>query len=271
MEFVAQWQPRAARFAWLGRRPYAGVHELQSALVRARIDGRVGDTVLLVEHEPVITLGRSAHESNVLLSEELLAERGVALERTGRGGDVTYHGPGQLVAYPIVDLRPDRCDVRRYVRALAEVMVLVLRELGVEAGTVDGLIGVWVDAERPAEWAGSEWAARIEKIGAIGVRISRWVTMHGFALNLRTDLSHFDLIVPCGIREHGVTTVSTLGLPAPTVREAALALAPGAFERGMRLSAREWLDLEHLSMQAAHELLVGAPAERHPEGECSSR
>lgn len=217
---------RRARAVWIGRRRYAPVHALQQRLVEARATGAVGDTILLVEHEPVVTLGKSADRSHVLFDEAALAARGVDLVATGRGGDVTYHGPGQLVAYPIVDLRPERCDVRRYVRALAEVMILVAREHGVEAGTVDGLIGIWVDQQAPGEWAGEPWARRLAKLGAIGVRISRWVTMHGFALNLSVDLEHFGLIVPCGITAHGVTSIEALTGRGHRVRDVALGCAP---------------------------------------------
>jgi lipoyl(octanoyl) transferase len=217
---------RSARAVWLGRRRYEPVHALQKRLVEARVAGRTGDLVVLTEHEPVITLGRGADPTNVLFSPEALAARGVDLVATGRGGDVTYHGPGQLVGYPILDLRPDRCDVRRYVRSLAEVMILVAREHHVEAGVVDGLIGAWVDAAAPAEWAGSAWARDLRKVGAIGVRISRWVTMHGFALNLSVDLDAFRLIVPCGIRDHGVTSIHALTGKRPAVRDVALGSAP---------------------------------------------
>lgn len=199
-----------ARALWLGRRRYAEVHAWQEALLDARIQGRVGDTILLCEHPPVVTLGRNAKASNVLLSREALALRGVDLEETGRGGDVTFHGPGQLVGYPIVDLRPDRCDLRKYVRALTEVMILLAREEGIEAGCVDGMIGAWVDAAAPDRWATAPWAERLAKIGAIGVRVSRWVTMHGFALNVDIDLAGFGVIVPCGIAEHPVTSIASL-------------------------------------------------------------
>jgi lipoyl(octanoyl) transferase len=136
---------------------YAEAHALQEKLLDARVRGAIGDTLVLLEHEPVVTLGRSAHEENILLDREELARRGVDVVETGRGGDVTYHGPGQLVAYPIFDLRPDRCDVRRYVRDLARVMIALAQDAGVAASFIEGdskLVGVWVDAASPAVWAG---------------------------------------------------------------------------------------------------------------------
>lgn len=225
---------RRARVLWLGRQRYAPIHALQTRLMEARREGSLPtDVVLLLEHEPVITLGRAAKHENVLFSAEALAERGVDLVETGRGGDVTYHGPGQLVGYPILDLKPDRCDLRRYVRSLCELMVLIARDCHIEAGPVDGMVGVWVDADAPDQWATAAWARHLAKLGAVGVRVSRWVTMHGFALNLDVDLRHFDLIVPCGIREHPVTSLAAClaSLPAldvsvPSVREVALGLAP---------------------------------------------
>ena len=179
----------------LGRVRYADALDLQARLVRERRAGAIPDTLLLLEHDPVFTLGRNARRENLLLSAEALRERGFDVFETGRGGDVTYHGPGQVVGYPILDLSPDRQDVHRYVRDLEEVMIRTCADYGVEAGRVAGLTGVWVGAD---------------KIGAIGVRISRWVTSHGFAYNVSTDLAAFDLIVPCGIRGRGVTSLALL-------------------------------------------------------------
>jgi lipoyl(octanoyl) transferase len=185
----------------LGRVPYARGLELQERLVADRQAGRIPDQLLLLEHDPVFTLGRNARAANVLLPAEALRERGFEVFETGRGGDVTYHGPGQVVGYPILDLAPDRRDVHRYVRDLEEVMMRTCTDYGLEASRLEGLTGTWLGDE---------------KIGAIGVRIARWVTSHGFAFNVGTDLSAFDLIVPCGIRERGVTSLERrLGHPVP--------------------------------------------------------
>jgi lipoyl(octanoyl) transferase len=206
---------------WLGRRRYGPVHERMQRMHEQRRAGEIGDTVLFVEHEPVVTLGRGAHAENVLLPRGLLAARGVDLVETGRGGDVTLHAPGQLVCYPIVDLSPDRCDVRRYVGDLAETMRRLALELGVEGGPAPEWIGLWVDARNPTRWSGAEAAEELAKLGAIGVRISRWVTLHGFAFNLTTDLSLYSLIVPCGISSHGVTSIQALTGKKPSLFETA--------------------------------------------------
>jgi lipoyl(octanoyl) transferase len=179
----------------LGRIQYAAGLEIQASLVAQRQAEQIPDTLLLLEHQPVFTLGRNARPENMLFSAEALRARGFEIFETGRGGDVTYHGPGQVVGYPILDLGPDRRDVHRYVRDLEEVMLRTCADYGVSAGRVAGLTGAWVGDE---------------KIGAIGVRIARWVTSHGFALNVSTDLSPFDLIVPCGIRGRGVTSLERL-------------------------------------------------------------
>jgi lipoyl(octanoyl) transferase len=179
----------------LGRVAYARGLELQAELVAERQAGRGVDTLLLLEHDPVFTLGRNARAEHVLFPEAELRRRGFEVFETGRGGDVTYHGPGQVVGYPVVQLPPERRDVHRYVRDLEEVMIRTSRDYGVAAERVPGLAGTWVGSE---------------KLGAIGVRISRWVTSHGFAFNVANDLAPFSLIVPCGIRGRGVTSLERL-------------------------------------------------------------
>lgn len=216
---------------WLGRIGYDRAHALQERLVEERNAGTRGDLILFLEHESVITLGRGAKPENVLADETRRRGEGVSLFETGRGGDVTFHGPGQLVAYPIFDLKPDRCDVRKYVRDLAEIMIGIASEHGVSAGVIPGdakHIGVWVDEANASAWSeeravcaagGREQGMRLAKIGAIGVRLSRWITMHGFAFNVSTDLSKFDLIVPCGISTLGVTSLGKLGRPTPDLAD----------------------------------------------------
>lgn len=173
---------------------YQDALALQRALVEERRADHVRDLLLLLEHPAVITLGVKGDggRSNVVAAASRLAELGIDISETGRGGDVTYHGPGQIVGYPILDLRPDRCDVHRYVRDLEEVMARVCTGYGLPARRHEGLTGTWIDED---------------KIGAIGVRISRWITSHGFAFNVNTNLDHFNLIVPCGISNRGVTSL----------------------------------------------------------------
>jgi lipoyl(octanoyl) transferase len=192
---ISQHSSRVCEARYLGRIAYAEAHDLQEALVARRKAGDVPDTLLLLEHPHVITLGRSSNRANVIASEVERANLSVELFETGRGGDVTYHGPGQLVGYPIVNLAPDRCDIRKYVRDLEEVLIRTASDFGVTAGRIAGLTGIWVNGA---------------KLAAIGVRISRWVTMHGFALNVTTDLSYFQLIVPCGISDRTVTSLEKL-------------------------------------------------------------
>jgi lipoyl(octanoyl) transferase len=182
----------------LGRVAYADALTLQSALVLERQAGRIPDQLLLLEHAPVVTLGvRSGGGRNhVLVTDEGLAALGIAVHESGRGGGVTYHGPGQLVGYPILDLKPNRCDVHRYVRDLEETILRATADFEIAAARIPGLTGVWVGAD---------------KLAAIGVRISRWVTSHGFAVNVTTDLRGFAVIVPCGIADRGVTSFAKLG------------------------------------------------------------
>ena len=183
--------------------PYAEALDLQRALAEERRHDRIPDTLLLLQHPAVITLGvkTDGGRSNVVATPERLQALGIDIYEAGRGGDVTYHGPGQLVGYPILDLKPDRQDVHRYVRDLEDVMMRVCADCGIQAGRIQGCSGAWVGAE---------------KIGAIGVRISRWIASHGFAFNVNTDLSHFQLIVPCGISDRGVTSLAALlGRPVP--------------------------------------------------------
>jgi len=177
--------------------PYAEALGLQRQLTEERRADRIGDVLLLVEHPHVLTLGvrGDGGRSHILAPAETLTALDVAVHETGRGGDITYHGPGQIVGYPIIDLKPDRCDVHRYVRDLEEVLIRVAADHGIQAGRLPGLTGVWVGGE---------------KLAAIGVRIARWITSHGFALNVTTDLEFFKLIVPCGIGDHGVTSLAEL-------------------------------------------------------------
>jgi lipoyl(octanoyl) transferase len=183
----------------LGRVAYGEALEMQRALVEERKAGHIPDTLLLLEHPHVLTLGvrKGGGHANILATPGRLRELGVAVYEAGRGGDVTYHGPGQLVGYPIIDLRPDRQDVHQYVRDLEEVMIRTCADFGVTAGRLEGFSGAWVG--HPSRG--------LEKIAAIGVRIARWVTSHGFAFNVTTDLEFFRLIVPCGIPDRGVTSL----------------------------------------------------------------
>ncbi len=184
----------------LGFIGYADAFELQKRIVAARKADAIGDVLLLCEHPHVITLGRSGKRENLLASERVLAQKGVEFHATNRGGDITYHGPGQIVGYPVIQLAAIRRDVVWYVRMLEEVMIRTCGNFGVVARREEGKSGVWIDSV-----AGNLDAA--EKIGAIGVHISRWVTSHGFAFNVATDLRYFELIVPCGIAERKATSL----------------------------------------------------------------
>lgn len=213
---------RVCEYRYLGRIAYAEVLALQQSLHDSRKRNEISDTLLLLEHPHVITLGRAANRANVLVDEQTRTEKQIELFETGRGGDVTYHGPGQLIGYPIISLAPDAQDVRRYVRNIQEVLVRTARNFGVEAEPRGGEhVGVWVGDD---------------KLAAIGIRLSRWVTMHGFAFNITTDLEYFKLIVPCGIQDHGVTSLEKIlgtKIEIETVAEAAVRHFGEVFERQM--------------------------------------
>lgn len=202
----------------LGHAEYEPVWQRQEALLKAAVDLKIArrkaglegvetspelglpdNHLFFVEHPHVLTLGKSGHEEHVVASPERLADLGVAYFPINRGGDITYHGPGQLVGYPILDLEQFFTDIGKYMRYLEEAIIRTCADYGVEAGRVEGLTGVWIDVEK---------GLGARKIAALGVKCSRWVTMHGFAFNLNTDLAFFDLIVPCGIGDRGVTSLA---------------------------------------------------------------
>ncbi|MFQ3582135.1 MAG: lipoyl(octanoyl) transferase LipB [Chloracidobacterium sp.] len=197
--------PRWLEVWSLGVVDYAAGLTMQEQLVAQRRQGVIPDTLLLLEHPPVITLGRAAKAQHVVAPAAVLESQGMAVYETGRGGDVTYHGWGQLVGYPILDLNPDRRDIRRYMRDLEEALIRALAEYGISAGRVSGLTGVWVAGER--------------KIAALGVRVSRWITSHGFALNVTTRLDDFNFIVPCGIADKAVTSLAHETGASPSLDE----------------------------------------------------
>jgi len=197
----------------LGRMRYAEAMELQQAVVEQRKRGEIPDQLLIVEHPHVVTMGRNGHSENLLASPELLERAGIDFHHTDRGGDVTYHGPGQIIGYPIVDLREWKRDVGAYLRALEQVLIETLDEFGIAAGRMQGATGVWVDGA---------------KVAAMGVHISRWVTSHGFALNVDPNLNYFRYIVPCGLRQP-VTSMRALGCSAG--REEVIAAITGSFAR----------------------------------------
>ena len=196
---------------WLGRVDYRAGLALQERLVDGRRKGHIGDTLVLLEHPPVITLGRNSDASHVLHDADELARRGLELHEIGRGGDVTYHGPGQLVGYPVVRLEGAEKDAHTYLRKLEQGLIGIVAHYGIEAGRIDGLTGIWVGND---------------KLAAIGVRLSTgWITSHGFALNVTTDLDGFSAIVPCGIRGHGVTSLAHLLGRSPALGEVAAVAA----------------------------------------------
>lgn len=190
-----------------GTVPYGEALELQGELVGRRRQGDVPDTLVLLEHPHVITLGSGSHSEHVLVDEEERGRMGIELFEVGRGGDVTYHGPGQLVAYPILDLKPDRKDLHRYLRDLETVLIRVADDYGITATRSDSGTGVWTETG---------------KLAAIGIRVSSgWITSHGIALNVRADLSYFETIVPCGITDRDVTSLERELGAAPDLEEVA--------------------------------------------------
>ena len=196
---------------------HAEAWELQKRLVTARKNGAIGDVLLLCEHPHVITLGRNGKREHLLASEQVLRQKGVEFHSSDRGGDITYHGPGQLVGYPILNLAAIRKDVVWYVRMLEEVMIRATAEFGITAERVAGKTGIWV---RGTASDSNASANTEEKLGAIGVHISRWVTSHGFAYNVSTDLRYFDLIVPCGITGRKATSLEKILERAVTLKQA---------------------------------------------------
>ncbi len=208
----APFSSRRLAWAFLGRVPYAATFELQERLRQDVRYGRGEEHLLLLEHDPVFTLGKSASDADVTASRAWLGAHGVEVHRSNRGGQVTYHGPGQLVGYPIVDLNPDRRDVRRYVCDLQEALIRTLADFGVDARRRDGqdFIGVW---------------AGDEKIASIGVHLARWITIHGFALNVATDLSHFEGIVACGLPQVRMTSIERLTGERPALADVATRVA----------------------------------------------
>jgi lipoic acid synthetase len=217
----------------LGVEPYDRALDLQHRLVAARREGRIKDVLILLEHPPVITLGRRGDEGNIIASRELLARLGIEVHRVERGGDVTYHGPGQLLGYPILDLRGHRQDVGWYMHSLEEVLIRALSDFGVEAGRQKGRIGVWIEDKN---------------IAALGARIEEWITYHGFALNVAPELSHFDLIIPCGYRGMGITSMEEVLGKAPEMREVRKRVAQ-RFGEVFRVEIRQGTPEELLASQ----------------------
>jgi lipoyl(octanoyl) transferase len=251
-------------YLYLRRMGYAEALELQREVVELRYEGRVDNTLLLLEHEPVLTLGRNADRSNILATDVMLAQRGISVHDINRGGDVTYHGPGQLVGYPIFDLRSmsngsgGRLGPVDFVRRIEETLIRLCAGYGVVTGRVAGRTGVWTQST----------AAGVDekKIGAIGIHVSRGITSHGFAFNLTTDLRDFQWIVPCGIADRAVTSLElemSTGRPVPSLEEAADAAAR-CFGQ---IFGEPVLALENLAALRSGEREVGTPMRRPAEVE----
>jgi lipoyl(octanoyl) transferase len=213
----------------LGTLPYAAALELQRDVARRRISGEIAeDVLLLVEHPPVVTLGRTAKGANLIASPEYLASHGVELFEVERGGDITFHGPGQLVGYPIIDLKRHRKDLHWYLRQVEEALIQAIGQFGIAGGRVDKYTGVWVDAASDSR----------RKIASIGVHARDWVTWHGFALNVNTDLRYFDLMIPCGISGVTMTSVARELQSGSQDMRAAHDAVVGAFGRTFELTPR---------------------------------
>ena len=215
----------------LGLVEYGAAWELQRRVAAARKDGAIPDVLLLCEHPHVITLGRSGKISNLRAPDDMLRRMGVSFFESNRGGDITYHGPGQLVGYPILNLAEIRRDVAWYVRSLEEAMIRATAEFGIASKRVPGRTGVWVDVPAGSAADAGQEAKEVkdvkdeEKLAAIGVHLSRWVTSHGFAYNISTDLRYFDLIVPCGIAGKRATSLEKLLARSVEIKEAAPRIA----------------------------------------------
>lgn len=245
----------------LGLIAYQPAFDLQRRLVAARKCGAVPDVLLLCEHPHVITLGRNGRQEHLLASARLLRQMGVEFHSSDRGGDITYHGPGQVVGYPILNLTAIRRDVAWYVRQLEEAMIRATAEFGIVAGRKAGMTGVWVDdvasAASGAETDAAAHYAGAEKLAAIGVHLSRWVTSHGFAYNVSTDLRYFDLIVPCGIADKRATSLERLlgrAVRSDEVTPRIVKHFSEVFEREMRMVSRENLEeaLQEYEAPATH-------------------
>ena len=241
--------PKELSVCWLGRVDYRAGLVLQERLVDGRRKDLVGDTLVLLEHPPVITLGRNSDPAHVLHDAETLASRGVEFHEIGRGGDVTYHGPGQLVGYPIIRLEGAEKDAHAYLRKLEQGLIGIAAHYGIEAGRIDGLTGIWVGNE---------------KLAAIGVRLSTgWITSHGFALNVTTDLDGFSTIVPCGIHDRGVTSLARLLERSPSLKEVA-EVAAGEISRALGRQAGPFTDAPGLPVGVSWEPDAAVPQGDRP-------
>ena len=221
----------------LGRSAYRACWALQRHLQERRIAGNISDVLLLTEHDPVITLGTTANADHLLASPEMLSREGLDVVYIERGGDITYHGPGQLVGYPVFDLTQLTPDLHQYLRQLEDLVMGTLAAFGVCASRVEGYTGVWVGNE---------------KICAIGIHVRRWVTMHGFALNVNTDLSYFRHIIPCGIFERGVTSLAEIlgrRVPMAEVEDALLGVCARVFQRTVHETTCKELGIDSDSLQ----------------------